>query len=193
MMITSSEPTIARWRFAGGAIGKRTSARPRRTCVSLFMITGQAPRSTQTSATARCLVGAVVVADDRDDVALLDGEADVDDQRRVAQRVRRYRPPLPSTSPLLALRVNRGSTSLREPLHLAELVDGAEAADEVVDARLGERPDPVRDLLRACRPAPSWRGPSPATAPGSTSRCSRRRRRGPRPRSRRCSSSPGRR
>ena len=31
MMMTSSEPTIARWRFAGGAIGKRTSARPRRT------------------------------------------------------------------------------------------------------------------------------------------------------------------
>ena len=53
MMITSSEPTIARCRLAGGAIGKRTSARPRRTCISLFMITGQAPRSTQTSATAR--------------------------------------------------------------------------------------------------------------------------------------------
>ena len=53
MMITSSEPTIARCRFSGGAIGKRTSARPRRTCVSLFMITGHAPRSTQTSATAR--------------------------------------------------------------------------------------------------------------------------------------------
>ena len=52
-MITSSEPTIARWRFSGGAIGKRTSARPRRTCISLFTITGQAPRSTQTSAIAR--------------------------------------------------------------------------------------------------------------------------------------------
>ena len=43
---------MARCRFAGGAIGKRTSARPRRTCVSLFMITGKAPRSTQMSATA---------------------------------------------------------------------------------------------------------------------------------------------
>ena len=51
-MITSSEATIAWWRFLGGAIGKRVSARPRRTCCSLFMITGHAPRSTQTSAIA---------------------------------------------------------------------------------------------------------------------------------------------
>src|SRR5439155_181557 len=33
------------------------------------------------------LLFAIVVADDRDDVALLDGEADVDDQRRVLQEV----------------------------------------------------------------------------------------------------------
>jgi len=33
MMITSSEPTIARCRLAGGAIGKRTSARPRRNVI----------------------------------------------------------------------------------------------------------------------------------------------------------------
>ena len=51
MMMISSELTIAWWRLRGGAIGKCVSARPRRTCISLFMITGQAPRSTQTSAT----------------------------------------------------------------------------------------------------------------------------------------------
>ena len=87
MMITSSEPTIARCRFSGGAIGKRTSARPRRTCVSLFMITGQAPRSTHDLGDGARLVLAVVVADDRDDVALLDGEAHVDDERRVLEQV----------------------------------------------------------------------------------------------------------
>ena len=51
MMMISSELTIAWCRLRGGAIGKWVSARPRRTCISLFMITGQAPRSTQTSAT----------------------------------------------------------------------------------------------------------------------------------------------
>ena len=35
-----------------------------------------------------------------------------------------------------------------EPLHLSELVERAEAADEVVDARGRERPEPVDDLLR---------------------------------------------
>ena len=42
MMMTSSEPTMARCRLGGGAMGKRTSARPRRTWVSLFMTTGHA-------------------------------------------------------------------------------------------------------------------------------------------------------
>ena len=35
-----------------------------------------------------------------------------------------------------------------EALHLPELVERAEAADEVVDPRLRERPEPVDDLLR---------------------------------------------
>ena len=46
-------------------MGKRTSARPRRTWCSLFMITGQAPRSTTTSATAsacgRCSSSVMIV------------------------------------------------------------------------------------------------------------------------------------
>ena len=50
-MITSSELVMAVCRLRGGAIGKRVSARPRATWASLFMITGQAPRSTQTLAT----------------------------------------------------------------------------------------------------------------------------------------------
>ena len=38
--------------FVGGSIGKRTSARPRRTCCSLFITTGDPPRPATTSATA---------------------------------------------------------------------------------------------------------------------------------------------
>ena len=83
MMMTSSEATIAWCRLRGGAIGKRTSARPRRTCVSLFITTGQAPRSRQTSRHGLGLLAVLVVADDRDDVVVLDGHADVDDERRV--------------------------------------------------------------------------------------------------------------
>ena len=79
-MMISSELTIAWCRLRGGAIGKCVSARPRRTCVSLFMITGQAPRSTHTSRHDTGLVGVLVVGDDRHDVVGLDRHADVDDQ-----------------------------------------------------------------------------------------------------------------
>ena len=41
MMMISSAASIASCRFLGGAIGNSVSARPRATCVSLFMITGQ--------------------------------------------------------------------------------------------------------------------------------------------------------
>ncbi len=51
MMMISSAASIASWRFLGGAMGNSVSARPRATCVSLFMITGQPPRSAATSAT----------------------------------------------------------------------------------------------------------------------------------------------
>ena len=51
MMMISSAASIASWRFLGGAIGNSVSARPRATWVSLFMITGQPPRSAATSAT----------------------------------------------------------------------------------------------------------------------------------------------
>ena len=88
-MMISSEFTIAWCRLRGGAIGKCVSARPRRTCISLFMITGQAPRSTQTSATTCACIDVLVVGDDRHDVVGLDRHADVDDQLGVlADRVR---------------------------------------------------------------------------------------------------------
>ena len=80
------------------------------------------------------LLAVLVVADDRDDVVLLDGHADVDDQRRVLQKL------VGSAfgSPHSLVCELRQHVS-REPLDLAELVERAEPADEVVHARLGER------------------------------------------------------
>ena len=64
-MMTSSDPTMARCRFCGGAIGKCVSARPRATCCSLSMITGHAPRWTHTAAIAsawsRCSLSQMIV------------------------------------------------------------------------------------------------------------------------------------
>ena len=135
------------------------------------------------------LVLALVVADDRDDVALLDGEADVDDQRGVLEQIALLdNSGHHSPHPLCG---EHGQHFLREPLHLRELVDRAEPADEVVDAGLGERPDPLGDLIRGADRAPVRQIHRLATARGSTWRCSRRTRSGPPPRSRRCSSSPG--
>src|SRR3990172_121205 len=92
MMMISSELTIAWCRLRGGAIGNVRSARPRLTCCWLLAMTGKAPRSTATRATAsacgRC--GAVglgrvrVVTDDGDDVLLFDRHANVDDELGIA-------------------------------------------------------------------------------------------------------------
>ena len=188
-MITSSEPTIARCRLAGGAIGKRTSARPRRTCVSLFMITGQRAALDADLGDRARLVLAVVVADDRDDVALLDREADVDDQRRVLEQIA-----VSTTVAITHLTLsaeNSGQDFLREPLDLRELVDRAEPADEVVDAGLGERPDPLGDLVRRADRAPVREVHRLRELGVVLGDVVVERRCGPRPRSRRCSSSPG--
>src|SRR5262245_24041638 len=147
MMITSSEPTIARWRFAGGAIGKRTSARPRRTCISLFMITGHAPRSTHTSATAWACSSL-----SSSQMIVTTSPSSTEKQTSTISAASFSRS-LPTVVAISHHPFSLG-TELRkhlggEPLHLVELVDGAEAADEVVDPCLGERPAALGDLL-AC-------------------------------------------
>ena len=157
MMMISSAASIASCRFLGGAIGNSVSARPRATCVSLFMITGHAPRSAATSATTLARWACSSSRDDRDHVALLDREAGVDDELRVLAdlRVGRHPATSPCRLPLDSRLAERRQHVAREPLHLPELVERAEAADEVVDARRGERPEPLDDLLRRVRPGPS--------------------------------------
>ena len=80
----------------------------------------------------------LVVADDRDDVVRLDRHADVDDQRGVLQQLVAS----PFGSPHSLVR-ELGQDVSREALDLTELVEGAEPADEVVDAGLGEGAEPV--------------------------------------------------
>ena len=93
------------------------------------------------------LLGVLVVADDRDDVTLLDGEADVDDQRGVLQELGRDNSAHLSPHPLC---LEQRQHFLREALHLTELVDRAEPADEVVDASVGERPlEPIQPAVRS--------------------------------------------
>src|SRR5262245_4031743 len=146
MMITSSEPTIARWRLAGGAIGKRTSARPRRTWNSLFMITGQAPRWTQTSATARA-------SSSRSSSQMIVTTSPSSIEKQTSTISAASSSTLSVTTAVAIASPHSfgrelGKHFVREALDLAELVDRAEAADEVVDAGVGERANPLRDLLR---------------------------------------------
>ena len=137
MMMISSAASIASCRFLGGAIGNSVSARPRATCVSLFMMTGQAPRSAATSATTlarwACSSSVMMVTD----VALLDREAGVDDELRVLAdlALRIGIVPLPPCDRGRSGPAERRQHLAGEPLHLPELVERAEAADEVVDAR----------------------------------------------------------
>src|SRR5437867_3950614 len=128
MMITSSEATIAWCRFLGGAIGKRTSARPRRTCISLFMITGQAPRSTQTSATA-----AASSARSESQMIVTTSPSSTEKQTSTISAAS-FRRLSVSTAVAIShhsfpLCAEEGQDLVGEALDLAELVDGAEAAD----------------------------------------------------------------
>ena len=191
MMITSSEATIAWCRFAGGAIGKSMSARPRRTCVSLFMTTGQAPRSTHDLGDRLGLVLVVVVGDDRDDVALLDREADVDDQRRVLQQV-----VVATTVAIAHLTLsaeNAGSTSSAKRSTCPNWSSAPKRQMKWSTPRVGEGADPLGDLVGGADRPPVGEVHrlrqlgvvlGDVVAEGAA---------GPRPRSRRCSSSPGRR
>ena len=96
---------------------------------------------------SRGLSCVLVVRDDRDDVVGFDRHAYVDHKRRVL--VARNLQCLPSRSPSFGCEL--GKHVARETLHLIELVDRAESADEVRHAGLSERANPLRDLL----------GPSP--------------------------------
>src|SRR5262249_30060537 len=142
---------IARCRFAGGAIGKRTSARPRRTWSSLFMITGQAPRSTQTSATARA-------SSSRSSSQMIVTTSSFSTEKHTSTISPASYNSLSVTtavaiaSPHLFGR-ELGQDLTGKTLDLAELVDRAEATDEVVNPCLGEAANPVANLLgRADRP-----------------------------------------
>ena len=163
MMMISSELTIAWCRLRRRRHREvRVGDRPRRTWYSLFMITGQAPRSTTTSATTSRLILVFVVGDDRDHVVLLDRHAHVDDELRVAAdgvRVRNvdclgYRHALTS----LSLRsANAGSTSSRKALDLAELVEAPNRQMKWSTPRRVELSHPGERSRRASPRAPFQR------------------------------------
>src|SRR5436190_5397109 len=144
--ITSSEPTIARWRFVGGAIGKRTSARPRRTCCSLFITTGEPPRSATTSATA-----AASAVCSSSQMIVTTSPSSTEKQTSTISAASSSRLLVSTTVAMQSphsLCGEHGQHFPGEALDLRELIDGAKSADEVVDAGARERLDPLGDLLR---------------------------------------------
>ena len=146
-MMISSAASIASWRFLGGAIGNERVAQAARDL--RLVVHDDRPGAPLGGDLRHDLrqVRVLVVADDGDDVALLDGEAGVDDELRVLADLgvgtASVYPPASST----ALAAQRRQHVAREPLHLPELVERAEATDEVVDAGCRERPEPLDDLL----------------------------------------------
>src|SRR5262249_45352773 len=114
-------------------------------CISLFMITGHAPRSTQISATARASSSRsssqmiVTTSPSSTEKQTSTISAASFSRLSVAIAVAMSSHPFPA---------EQRKDVLREALDLVELVDGAESADEVVDAGVGERADPLGDVLR---------------------------------------------
>src|SRR3954469_1791206 len=150
MMMTSSEWVIAWCRFCGGAIGNSVSARPRRTCISLFITTGQAPRSMHTSATAcascECSSSVMTVTMSSFSTVMQTSATSSASFRMLASSgIAR----LPHS-----FRFEHGQDLLCEALYLTKLIDRSEAADEVVDAPPVEFPHPLGDRLRRAHGTP---------------------------------------
>ena len=102
---------------------------------------------------AACVV-VVVVADDRDDVALLDGHADVDDERRVLRAGSSGSTAVAIYITLSRSRVNRGSTSRAKRPTWPNWSMAPKRQMKWSTPGLGERLDPVGDLVRRADRAP---------------------------------------
>ena len=138
-------------RLRGGTMGNSVSARARRIWVSLLATIGRPPRSATTAAT----ISASGLR--RSSVMIVTTSPSFTSSR--------YPPRVRPTARICAS--VRGSEVMRpnlsrqgrehfgsEALHLAELVEGAEAADEAIYPRRAEPPEPVRHDLRGAGRSP---------------------------------------